>query len=72
MLLDFVDCTKLKTKNWELENPTTWHDSNAESASDYILVNKKVEEGGCMIWKNEDINISDHFLIGITCQKAKI
>ena len=70
MLLDFAECTKLKIKHWELENPATWHDNTGEAAIDYILVNKKVQEKGCTIWKNEDINISDHFLIGVTCGKA--
>ena len=35
-------------------------------------MNKKVEEKGCVSWKNEDIVISDHFLIAIACGKAKM
>ena len=71
MILDFVEQTRMKMKNWELEDPITWRDRGAESAIDYIIINDKVEKYGCGIWKNEQVDISDHILIGITCGKTK-
>lgn len=59
----------MKIKNWELENPITWRDNRSESAIDYIIINKEVGSMGSRIWKNEEIDISDHTMIGITCRK---
>ena len=56
MILKFAG-NKLKVKNWELENPTTWQEKQCETAIDYILVNDRVQ----------NIDISDHIMIGITC-----
>ncbi|KAG0711800.1 hypothetical protein GWK47_019838 [Chionoecetes opilio] len=71
MLLDFAEMSGCRIKNWELENPATWRDRNNESAIDYILVNESVDRQGCRIWKNEDVDISDHSMIGITWGKHR-
>ncbi|KAG0715447.1 hypothetical protein GWK47_011916 [Chionoecetes opilio] len=71
LLLDFSEKSGCRIKNWESENPTTWRDRNNESAIDYILVNESVNRQGCRIWKNEDVDISDHSMIGITCGKHR-
>lgn len=70
MLLDFQEKTNLKIKNWELEDPITWRDRGQESAIDYILVNEEIEKEDCRIWKNEEVDIADHIMIGITCGKV--
>ena len=44
-VLDFVEKTNLRIKNWELENPVTWRDRGAETATDYVLVNEEVSRG---------------------------
>lgn len=69
LILEFVEKAGVKIKNWELENPITWRDKRTESAIDYIIINKEMEREGCRIWKNEEIDISDHTMIGITCKK---
>ena len=71
MLLDFIESTGYIMKNWELENPVTWRSNGHESAIDYIIVNNEVSKLEISTWKNEDIDISDHFMIGITCRRSK-
>ena len=71
LILDFVGDTGMRIKNWELENPVTWRDRRSESAIDYVIVNEQVEKQGCRMWKDEGVDISDHFLIGITCGKTR-
>jgi len=71
LILDFIGDTGMRIKNWELENPVTWRDRRSESAIDYVIVNEQVEKQGCRMWKNEGVDISDHFLIGITCGKIR-
>ena len=70
LILNFVEEEGLRIKNWELEDPVTWRDRRSESAIDYIIVNEETARQGCRIWKDERVDFSDHFLIGITCGKA--
>ena len=71
MLLDFTETEGLEIKNWELEDPVTWKNRETESAIDYIIVNKKIGKDTCKVWKNEEIDISDHIMIGMTCSNAR-
>ena len=71
MILEFAENRDMKIKNWELENTITWRDRGAESAIDYIPVNNEVRKKKCTIWKNEELDISDHVLIGLTCGEGR-
>ena len=71
MILDFIEKTGYRIQNWELENPVTWRDKKNESAIDYILVNDQIEKLQTRMWKNEDIDISEHVMIGISCRKNR-
>ncbi|XP_050706159.1 uncharacterized protein LOC126991439 [Eriocheir sinensis] len=70
MLLEFAESANLKIKNWELEDPITWRDRGAASAIDYIMASEAVEKSKCRIWKEEEVDISDHIMIGVTCGKG--
>ena len=72
MILDFIESTGCIVKNWELENHVTWRNNGHQSAIDYIIVNSEVDNLITTTWKNEDIDISDHILIEITCRRSKI
>ena len=71
MLLDFAETANLKIKNWELEDPVTWRDRGSASAIDYIMASEAVEKGQCGIWKVEELDISDHIMIGVTCRRGR-
>lgn len=43
-----------------------WRDRRSESAVHYIIVHDETERQGCRAWKNEGVDFSDHFLIGVT------
>ena len=47
----------------------TWKDKKNELAIDYVLVNYQIEKLQTKMWKNEDIDLSDHGMIGIALEK---
>ena len=70
MLLDYCDKTNMIIKNWEVENLTTWRGNGAETVIDYVLVNEAADKQEMRFWSNENIDISDHVMIGLNKRKT--
>ena len=66
MLLDCCDKMNMIIKNWEAENLTTWRGNGVETVIDYILVNEAADKQEMRFWTNENIDISDHVMIGLS------
>ena len=71
MLLDFTETAKLTIQNWDYEELTTWKGNGVESVIDYVLTNEATTKCNAQFWTNENVDISDHIMIGVTVESIE-